>query len=261
MSFDWSSDPQGRDADPELACTIARTLCRDSLVWARTLVACTAASHLKPPNALPEGSLDTSHAARDSASAEDEMFVEVLAYSLRLLEMRLAHATYAGGVPFAAQVRQKCSLLTVQAGWRDQNRLKVPGALLGDSRYTHLRLTQASANPDRARVTKEMFEQFCGCTGLGSDVLVGSGENLASLVFYIAVHSVVSAGGLPAREQVQQLLRAAGECRRHLQKSISRLVADQTAPPPSATALAPGSPHPALLNSPNCAGMYSALRE
>jgi hypothetical protein len=246
VSLHWSNDPQGRDADPELACAIARALCRDSLVWARTLVASTAAAHLTPRNSLPESSLDTSHTTRGGASAEGEMFVEVLAYSLRLLEMRLAHAAYAGGALFAARVRQECSVLTGQAGWRDEYRLKVPGALLADSRYAQLSLAQASENPGRARVTKEMFEQFCGCTGLGSDVLVGSGENLASLVFYIATHSVLSAGGLPTREQVQKLLRAAGECRRKIQASISEMLPDQLPSTHPATELTPSLPCPAL---------------
>jgi hypothetical protein len=84
-----------------------------------------------------------------------------------------------------------------------------------------------------------MFEQFCQCTGLGSDVLVGKGENLATLVFYIAVHGVLSARGLPTRQQVLRLLQAASQCRTQMQRAISKWLA---AEPQTCRAIAAAAP-------------------
>ncbi len=156
------------------------------------------------------------------------MFVEVLAYSLCLLEMRLADGGPAGSAGLAARVRRECYELVGQSSWRRRNRhqsLPVPDPALRASRYKQLYPPPDDGSAAHSRLTREMFEQFCRCTGLGSEVLVGSGENLASLVFYIALHSVLAARGLPTREVVLKLLRAARECRSHLQQEIPQLLA------------------------------------
>ena len=161
--------------------------------------------------------------------------MEVLAYGLRLLEMRLAAVGPAYPDGLAGQVRRECSVLVGQAGWRRRNRFKrlpAPDPGLGGSRYAQLYPARNGDSQGQARLTREMFEQFCHCTGLGSEVLVGTGENLASLVFYIAVHSVRSARGLPTREEVLRLLRAASECRIQMQRAISRWLAAESSSPP-----------------------------
>jgi hypothetical protein len=153
------------------------------------------------------------------------MFVEVLAYGLRLLEMRLSATPFADCDGLATMVRHECSVLVSQAGWRWRTRYKrlpAPDSALGGSRYAQFHRTRAAGGGGGARLTKDMFDQFCHCTGLGSDVLVGKGENLATLVFYIAVHGVLSARGLPTREEVLRLLRAAGKCGTDLQRAISK---------------------------------------
>jgi hypothetical protein len=172
--------------------------------------------------------------------------VEVLAYGLRLLEMRLTAVGPAYPDGLAAQVRRECSVLVGQAGWRRRTRFKrfpAPDPGLSGSRYAQLYPARNGDSRGQARLTREMFEQFCHCTGLGSEVLVGTGENLASLVFYIAVHSVRSARGLPTREEVLRLLRAASECRTQMQRTISRWLAAEH---PSRPALAAGHPGPGV---------------
>jgi hypothetical protein len=171
----------------------------------------------------PLGRLGDDSAAR--GLLEDEMFVEVLAYGLRLLEMRLAAPNLAEGDGLASLVRLECRVLVNQASWCQRNRYRrLPSTdpALIDSRYAELYPLRSAEGAGGARLTKEMFEQFCQCTGLGSDVLVGKGENLATLVFYIAVHGVLSARGLPTREEVLRLLRAAGKCGTHLQRALSK---------------------------------------
>ena len=151
--------------------------------------------------------------------------MEVLAYGLRLLEMRLSAPNLAECDGLASLVRLECRMLVSQASWRQRNRYKrLPSSdpALRGSRYAELYPLRANEGASGARLTKEMFDQFCHCTGLGSDVLVGKGENLATLVFYIAVHGVLSSRGLPTREEVLRLLRAAGKCGTYLQRAISK---------------------------------------
>jgi hypothetical protein len=223
VTVEWSYEPAGAEPDPELARAIARKLCSESLAWARTIVVTTwplrgrlesASAGIKPKD---------SRSAPRRVQLEDDLFVEVLAYGLRLLEMRLGTVSPASQDGFARLVRQECSLLVGQASWRRAHRYKplsASGSALSESRYVQLYPPPNAQGGPQARLTKEMFDQFCHCTGLGSDVLVGKGENLASLVFYIAVHGVLSARGLPTREEVLRLLRAASECRTQMQRAI-----------------------------------------
>lgn len=72
-----------------------------------------------------------------------------------------------------------------------------------------------------AGVNREAFEHFCASTGLGSEVLVGREENLASLVLYIVIHAVLMEAGPLSREQVVQLLKLAGACRTDLEQVLA----------------------------------------
>jgi hypothetical protein len=216
------------DTAAEAARIIAQRLCRDSLVWAKAFAKTAGAAHRGSPGAPAGGrTIPDAHATTRIARIEDEMFVELLAYSLCLLEMRLSAGITADSAGFVTQVRRECYRLVRQANLRRRGRYKripIPASALGTSRYKQLYPPQGAASGDQPRLTKEMLEQVRRCTGLGSEALVGSGENLASLVFYISLHAVLSARGLPTREQVLKLLRAARECREHLQKTISRLL-------------------------------------
>lgn len=197
-------EPQMRS---EWAKSVARQLCRDSLAWAKTILAVAGAELAKPKGA-----------GGDGASRKEQLFAEVLAYSLCLLEMRLTKDLAAGNKDLARRVRHECAMLIAQAARRKQNRhrrLPVPDP--ANSRYAQIYPAPGSAGRRPPRLTQEMFEQFCRCTGMESNVLVGKGENLATLVFYIAVHGVISADGLPSREAMLKLLEAARACSAHLQ--------------------------------------------
>jgi hypothetical protein len=149
----------------------------------------------------------------------------VLAYGFRLLEMRVSAATPADQDGLAGLVRHECYLLVSRASWRQRNRcqrLPAPDPALSHSRYADLYPIRADGGAGRDRLTKEIFDQFCHCTGLGSNVLVGKGENLATLVFYIAVHGAISSRGLLTREEILRLLRAASRCGTRLQQAISQ---------------------------------------
>ena len=113
MSVASSHQPPGAGPDSELARTIARNLCKDSLAWARTIAAGTRA---------PLGRSGDDSVGR--APLEAEIFVEVLAYSLRLLEMRLSAPNLVECDGLAALVRHECGMLLNQAAWRQRNRYK-----------------------------------------------------------------------------------------------------------------------------------------
>jgi hypothetical protein len=173
------------------------------------------------------------------ANLEDEMFQEVLAYGLRLLEMQHSEATAAERDGLAALVRHECCALVSQASWRRKTRykrLQAPDPGLSGSRDAHLHPAPVAGTGGGQRLTKEMFDQFCRCTGLGSEVLVGKGENLATLVFYIAVHAVISSCRLATREEILRLLRAASECGNRLQRAISKWLEAEPPPRPALTA-------------------------
>lgn len=226
----WSHEPPGPEIAPDFARALARKLCRDSLAWAKTLVASVRPSRTR----LRSGSGGKSDGVTPSLSPrlqlEDELFVEVLAYGLCLLEMRSAAASPADGERLVRLVRHECGVIVERASWRRRSlrrHLPRPAPAPGSSRYAQIYPAWSDDDRGQPRLTREMFEHFCRCTGLGSDVLVGKGENLASLVFYVSVHGVLSAGGLPSREEVLKLLQAARECRTRLQGAISEWLATE----------------------------------
>ncbi|MEI6779808.1 MAG: hypothetical protein WCQ21_02705 [Verrucomicrobiota bacterium] len=242
MSTAWSYTSSSPGPDPKLARAVARKLCRDSLAWARTLVVSARAPRGRRGSAPAGRNAADTRSAAGEAQLEDELFIEVLAYGLCLVEMRLSAATPAGQDGLATLVRYECSVLLSQATWRRQNRyqrLPAPNPALSDSRYAQLYPAHGAESGRQARLTREMFQQFCHCTGLGSDVLVGKGENLATLVFYIAVHGVRSARGLPTRDEVLRLLRAASECRTRMQRAISQWLATEPQTQPAIAAPRP----------------------
>jgi hypothetical protein len=242
----WFYESASSGADPELARGIARKLCRDSLAWARTLVA----------------SLRPSPTRRQ---LEEELFAEVMAYGLCLLELRLSEAAPADHGALGDLVRHECGVLVEQASWRRRTRYKrLPdlAAAPSGSRYAQIYPAGKAGGRGHARLTKEMFEQFSQCTGLGSEVLVGKGENLASLVFYIAVHGVFSAGGLLTCEEVLKLLRTARECRTHFHSAIPGWLGAESEAPSSTTALlerGPAKPR-ARLRAPGVSAEPSSTR-
>jgi hypothetical protein len=212
-----------RVPDLDSAGEIAGKLCADSLAWAKTV----AFTVLRGPKAQVA---DSRPAGWDS-ELEEALLEEIVAYGLCLLELRLSAAARAEREAFVAAVRHECGAWKERRVWRRRNRhrrLPAPGPASQGSQSAAGYLECKSEAGGQGRVTKEMFEQFCRGTGLSSSVLVGKGENLASLVFYIALHGVLSADGPLSREQVLDLLRAARECRIYLEKSVAGWLAGGT---------------------------------
>jgi hypothetical protein len=236
----WSHNHSGRITDAEFARALARKLCRDSLTWSRTFVISLRPSQTRLRGASDRRSAGGTQSTPSALQLEHELLVEILAYGLCLLEMRLSADPRAGRKALVALVKHECGVLMERARWRRRTlyrRLPPPSPAPSGSRYAQIYPTCNTEGRGQARLTRAMFEQFCRCTGLGSDVLVGTGENLASLVFYIAVHGVLSAGGLPTREEVLKLLLAARECRAHLQRAVSTWVAAEPKAHPPVAAL------------------------
>jgi hypothetical protein len=92
--------------------------------------------------------------------------------------------------------------------------------LVGDPQGMDTRMARLN-ELGAAGVSREAFEHFCASTGLGSEVLVGREENLASLVLYIVIHAVLMEAGSLSREQVVQLLKLAGGCRADLEQALA----------------------------------------
>jgi len=87
-------------------------------------------------------------------------------------------------------------------------------------------------------LTPEVFEQFKLSTGIGSSVLVGNGGNLASLVFYLSVHTVLSQRSPLTRAQVGSMLKLAQQCRLDVEKLVGCRAAARRLMPVSSAARA-----------------------
>lgn len=83
-----------------------------------------------------------------------------------------------------------------------------PGRDREHSEFAKRYLTFCAQSKTDFRPTAETFREFCRSTGLSSSALVGKGENLATLVFYLVVHGMLAANGVCSRRQMGDLLRA-----------------------------------------------------
>jgi hypothetical protein len=190
----------GRAALRQRADRLGDELCRDALAWAKTIAV----------SVSPE------------ESTEEELFEEVLAYAISLTGLRLGGLDLGQSEEFLRLVRERTAIVKAGTKWRRARRRRRLGAPVGGwstQDWGTTSLVSLDGVSDR-RVTKEMFEHFRVTTGLSSDVLVGKGENLASLVFYIAVHAVLSAAGPLARANVLAMLRACRDCRAHFEEVL-----------------------------------------
>jgi hypothetical protein len=178
---------------------LAHALCARALAWARTVCA-----------AL----------ARSSTELEEDLLAEILAYELGLLRLRLA-ATSPGELHrYLAAVRAECARLREDRANRrgfQRKRPALPPSPASSAPDQRLPARDYSDSRDMAgRLTPEMVEQFRQLTGLDARTLVGKGENLASLVFYLSIHGAVSAHAPLRIEEAAKLLRVVRECRNHL---------------------------------------------
>ena len=192
---------------PERAGELARNLCGSSLAWAKTVGGCL---------------------GRTNSELEDDLWEEILAFALCLVRLRLSAASETEREAFLALVRLECERLSEARSWRQRSRIKrlpAPACTHGGSQEVE-RAQAAERQSGAARVTQEMFEQFCHLTGLDSTVLVGSGENLASLMFYITIYGVVSEQAPLRTDEALRLLRAVRECRGFLEAALPGWLAE-----------------------------------
>lgn len=187
---------------------------------------------------------------QDGPAPEEGLFDEILAFALSVLEMRLRKADGDREGSFLAQVKRGCRALrkrSFRPRGASHNLLSVPQSEPASSEFIRQYLIHAAETERDLQLTRERFEEFCRSTGLSSPALVGCGENLASLIFYIVVHGVFAANGGLSRKQMTDLLRTAQECRTHLQSSIDHWMTPVAAGSESAgqgRALRAGEPAP-----------------
>lgn len=141
---------------------------------------------------------------------------EVLAYGLCRLDMVLKEeqAGIFGGM--AEGIKGELLALKADAGVFGRSNEKDSGPvdayLVG---YTRRR---------GHALTPEVFKEFQLSTGIGSSVFVGNGCNLASLVFYLALHAALAP---LTREQLARMLKEARRCRTELEKVVRLCVTGQ----------------------------------
>ena len=72
--------------------------------------------------------------------------------------------------------------------------------------------------------TKAMFEEFCLATGLETKVLVGSGANLACLVFYFVAFGLLGFGPNATRSERNLVLKDARLCQEHFNQLMDNFI-------------------------------------
>src|SRR5512140_3396333 len=194
-------------------------LCCNALAWARTIVL----------------------SVRRKPSAEEDVFEEILAYALSLTELRSRGMQCNERKDFLRRVRKRTALIRAGLKWgraRRQRRLAAGDCTLSEGGQ-HANASGLHPSARGRRVNREMFEQFQATTGLSSDVLVGKDDNLACLVFYIAVHAVLSVDGPLDRASALTMLRACRQCRAHFEKLLGSALGecDDRSPAPEARPL------------------------
>lgn len=191
---------------------IAGKLSAASLAWAKTFLICAEKQH---------------------ADLEAALFSEVQAFAICLLKLRLARMEMTDAAAFVESVRAHCRELRKVMGRRRVLRPELPAAANDPADATEFArqfLVHSAHREGPSPASRELFEEFCRSTGMSSTVLVGGGENLASLLFYIVIHGVFAADGHASRQQVTELLRAAQKCRGQLNQTIENWMARDFAP-------------------------------
>lgn len=192
--------------DASQAATLAASLHRAAAAWTRTFLAST---------------------GQPNPDLADALCRETLAFGLVLLESRLAASDPAQAAEFLGAVRREVWTLHARRT-RRVRRPELPDATGEATEFGRKWLARTTGGDGEFQITGEMFDEFCEFTGLASRELVGSGENLAALVFYIVIHGRVFASSAVPREQRLWLVRATRDCRLFLDKALSHWLHSQT---------------------------------
>ncbi len=164
---------------------------------------------------------------------------ETLAYGLCALELQLQQHQPRERADVMAEVRLECGeLLRAHCGVATAKPGNRPAIPARDSEVCHFEASYAllATGASTRRGKLEAFVRFKELTGLESDILVGGGSNLASLVFYVAVHATVFDGALADLQTRHRLQQAARESCRFLEATVRESLASGVEPPPNAAA-------------------------
>lgn len=192
--------PYPADSSDEIARfhRLAKRLIRDAHQWAETLVR---------------------HVAPGGGGAVEGVFRETLAFAAFLVthqssDLPLAMSTAARERLTAALRREfEDALATIDARLAGD---PPSHGKDGSRRQLERRVAfYANGNSVGLEITEEMFARFCEITGLHSTALVGSGSNLAQMLFYVRIFALVGADERVTLEQRKHLIHAAQQYRAH----------------------------------------------
>jgi hypothetical protein len=194
-------DTTERESTERAARKAARELCASSMAWGKTFGACI---------------------ARHERTLEERWFREILAYGLYLLESRVAGHDPAVMASLKRAIKTECADFIARGKINHPRGDKQLGSPQ-DSRPSSRIVAESTASDyANAPISPAGFEKFCRATGLSSQILVGDGNNLAAILFYMVVHEVASTEKPLERKDAKLLLEAAQKCRIQLQECVSK---------------------------------------
>ncbi len=184
--------------DAAQAVALAASLHRAAAAWTRTFLA---------------------SAGRPDPQLADALCRETLAFGLALLETRLVASDPAQAADFLAAVRQEVWSLHARQT-RRSGRPELAAPMAEATEFDRQWLARTASDAGKFQFTGAMFDEFCEFTGLASRELVGGGDNLAALVFYLVIHGRVFASAAVPRVERRWLVRAARDCRLFLTRAL-----------------------------------------
>ncbi|MEI7731616.1 MAG: hypothetical protein WCO56_18725 [Verrucomicrobiota bacterium] len=191
---------------------LARQIVREARFWAVTLSA---------------------HAPVESPAIRHKVFVEVLAFSTRLVELKFQAGDVRCEVSYAALLKD---IQQAHAQARIQRALIAPDAAIKESLASvdeeampaeeYQATVYSISRKEECPFTDEMFEEFCRATGLESRSLVGSGANLATVVFYFVIFGLLGFGEGATRGERNRVLKDTRLCQQRLGIMIEQFLAN-----------------------------------
>lgn len=165
------------------------------------------------------------HAGCVDLGTRNKVYREVLAFASRLAEIKFKEAGLQPEVSMAELPRRSRVL---EAARRQANDLMVhllPGSVSEPETFANFLALYCQKNQDAPDFTEAMFAEFCMATGLETKVLVGSGVNLACLVFYFVVFGLLGFDVNSTRAERNLVLKDARLCQEHFNRLIDKFIA------------------------------------